>query len=80
MRPPRIRRQHIRSSLAALTTIGSGSPDNGRIGAIRTIFRNALHKPWPSSMSWETAEELNYNISQADTICRRHGISIRQSA
>lgn len=80
MRPPRIRRQHIRSSLAALETLGSSSPDSSRIAVIRTVFRNALHKPWPSLMSRQDAEMFNYNLSQADTICRKHGILIRQSA
>ena len=77
MAVPHIRRQHIRSSLAALMYAGKTPQSAGRIAGIRTIFRNFLFKPWPQRMDPKVSEELNYQLSQADTLCRREGIPTR---
>ncbi|TXH08462.1 MAG: hypothetical protein E6R03_18160 [Hyphomicrobiaceae bacterium] len=77
---PRVRRQHIRSSLAALAAVKSTPRDEGTIATIRTIFRNALAKQWPPIMDRSVAEDLNHKLSQADTICRRAGVPTRVAA
>lgn len=80
MKPPRVRRQHIRSSLAALAAVKSNPRDEGTVATIRTIFRNVLAKQWPPIMDASVAEDLNQKLSWADTICRRTGVPTRVAA